>query len=126
MAVRSRFGAMTLRGLSAYRYAPLYFRSNDWNVSHGSGCKAANYLQEALARHRVFMLSEPMNSAHQKPQLDIRTATTTGGAPHPPPPPWTHSPQTKVTIVRKNGIYNRENLVQLFLVHNVLRPRPPV
>ena len=35
-----------------------------------------------------------------------------------PPPP----PQTKVTIVRKNEIYNRENL---FLVHKLLGPRPP-
>ena len=33
--------------------------------------------------------------------------------------------QTKVTIVGKNEIYNRENLVRPFLVHQVLGPKPP-
>ena len=46
-----------------------------------------------------------------------------GGDPSPktPSPP----PQTKVTIVGKNEIYNRENLVRPFLVHQVLGPKPP-
>ena len=46
-----------------------------------------------------------------------------GGNPSPktPSPP----PQTKVTIVGKNEIYNRENLVRPFLVHQVLGPKPP-
>ena len=34
--------------------------------------------------------------------------------------------QTKVTIVRKNGIYSRENLVGPFLVHKFLGPRSPL
>ena len=46
-----------------------------------------------------------------------------GGDPSPktPSPP----PQTKVTIVGKNEIYNRENLVRPFLVHQVLGSKPP-
>ena len=46
-----------------------------------------------------------------------------GGDPSPktPSPP----PQTKVTIVGKNEIYNRENLVRPFLVHQVLGDKPP-
>ena len=46
-----------------------------------------------------------------------------GGDPSPktPSPP----PQTKGTIVGKNEIYNRENLVRPFLVHQVLGPKPP-
>ena len=46
-----------------------------------------------------------------------------GGDPSPktPSPP----PQTNVTIVGKNEIYNRENLVRPFLVHQVLGPKPP-
>ena len=49
--------------------------------------------------------------------------TKGGGDPSPktPSPP----PQTKVTIVGKNEIYNRENLVRPFLVHQVLGPKPP-
>ena len=38
-----------------------------------------------------------------------------------PPPPA----RTKVTIVGKNEIYNRENLVGPFLVHKLLPPPPP-
>ena len=38
-----------------------------------------------------------------------------------PPAP----PETKVTIVGKDEIYQRENLVGPLLVHNVLVPRPP-
>ena len=41
--------------------------------------------------------------------------------PVPPPPP-----ETKVTIVGKNKIYNRENLVGPFLVHKILGPSPPL
>ena len=37
-----------------------------------------------------------------------------------PPPPSGETLQTKVTIVGKNEIYNRENLVGPFLVHNLL------
>ena len=44
-----------------------------------------------------------------------------GGVPLPGPPP----PQTKVTIVGKNEIYNWENLIGPFLVHKLLGPRPP-
>ena len=44
-----------------------------------------------------------------------------GGSPKTPSPP----PQTKVTIVGKNEIYKRENLVRPFLVHQVLGPKPP-
>ena len=46
-----------------------------------------------------------------------------GGDPSPktPSPP----PQTKVTIVGKNEIHNRENLVRSLLVHQVLGPKPP-
>ena len=43
-----------------------------------------------------------------------------GGAPLNPLPP-----QTKVTIVGKNEIYNWENLVGPFLVRKLLGPRPP-
>ena len=46
----------------------------------------------------------------------------------PPPPPQGGPPpplQTKVTIVGKNEIYNRENLVGPFLVHKRLGPRSP-
>ena len=42
-------------------------------------------------------------------------------SPKTPSPP----PQTKVTIVGKNEIYNRENLVRPFLVHQVLGPKSP-
>ena len=38
-----------------------------------------------------------------------------------PPPP----PKTKRTIVGKTEIYRRENLIQPFLVHKLLGPRPP-
>ena len=44
-----------------------------------------------------------------------------GASPKTPSPP----PQTKVTIVGKNEIYNRENVVRPFLVHQVLGPKPP-
>ena len=44
-----------------------------------------------------------------------------GASPKTPSPP----PQTKVTIAGKNEIYNRENLVRPFLVHQVLGPKPP-
>ena len=43
-----------------------------------------------------------------------------------PPPPRTPPPKTKVTIVGKNEICNRENLVGRFLVHKLLGPRPPL
>ena len=46
-----------------------------------------------------------------------------GGDPSPKTP--SPLPQTKVTIVGKNEIYNRENLVRPFLVHQVLGPKPP-
>ena len=42
-------------------------------------------------------------------------------SPKAPSPP----PQTKVTKVGKNEIYNRENLVRPFLVHQDLGPKPP-
>ena len=45
-----------------------------------------------------------------------RTATV-----HPKPPP----PPTKVTIVGKKELYNRENLIGPFWVHELLGPRPP-
>ena len=42
------------------------------------------------------------------------------------PPPWTPPPPpTKVTIVRKNKLYNRVNLIGISLVHTLLGPRPP-
>ena len=44
-----------------------------------------------------------------------------GASPKTPSPP----PQTKVTIVGKNEIYNSQNLVRPFLVHQVLGPKPP-
>ena len=40
----------------------------------------------------------------------------------PPGPPL---PQTKVTIVGRNEIYSWDNLIGSFLVHKLLRPRPP-
>ena len=40
----------------------------------------------------------------------------------PPPPP---QPQTKVTIVGKTEIYNRESLDGPFLIHKILGPGPP-
>ena len=40
--------------------------------------------------------------------------------------PLLHDLQTKVTIVGKNEIYNRENLVGPFLVHKLLGPRHPL
>ena len=49
---------------------------------------------------------------------------TKGGGRLPPKPP----PQTKVTIVGKNEIYNKENLVGPFLVHKIFgsqTPSPP-
>ena len=39
-------------------------------------------------------------------------------------PLWTPSPHTEVTIVGKNELYNRRNLVGPFVVHNIFRPRP--
>ena len=42
----------------------------------------------------------------------------TGGGGDPPPP-------TKVSVVGKNGIYHKENLIGPFLVHKILGPRPP-
>ena len=39
--------------------------------------------------------------------------------------PWTPPPQTKVAIVGKKEIFNRENLVGPLLVHKLLGPRPP-
>ena len=45
-----------------------------------------------------------------------------------PPPPGPLPPQTEVTIVGTNEIYNRQNLVGPFLVHKLLglspSPRP--
>ena len=46
--------------------------------------------------------------------------TPSFGSKTPSPPP-----QTKVTIAGKNEIYNWENLVRPFLVHQVLGPKPP-
>ena len=43
----------------------------------------------------------------------------------PPPPPFNPPPPTKVTIVGKNEIKNRANLVGPFLVHKLLGSRPP-
>ena len=48
-----------------------------------------------------------------------------GGDPSPQTPSPSPPPQTKVTIAGKNEIYNRENLVRPFLVHQVLGPKPP-
>ena len=45
----------------------------------------------------------------------LEQLTAVGGAP----------PQTNVTIVGNNEIYNRENLNGPFLVHKHVRPRPP-
>ena len=55
------------------------------------------------------------------PQGFFRIIKNQGGGTPPPSPP----PQTKVTIVGKNEIYNRENLVRPFLVHQVLGSKPP-
>ena len=67
----------------------------------------------------------------------LRSARATSGESRPPPPPsntrevleWPHTiggaPQTKVTTVGKNEIYNRENLVGPFLVHKIWVPDPP-
>ena len=57
----------------------------------------------------------------------IKTQGGGGGSPKTPCPP----PQTKGTIVGKNEIYTRENLVRPFLVHQVwiqnpLPPSPPL
>ena len=52
-------------------------------------------------------------------QANIRTADNHKRSPPPP------SPQTKVTIVGKNEIYNRENPIGPFLVHNVFRSQTP-
>ena len=58
-------------------------------------------------------------------QGEFRIIQTQGGGeplpPKPPPPP----PQTKGTIVGKNEIYRRENLIGPFLVHKHLGPKPP-
>ena len=45
----------------------------------------------------------------------------------PPPPPWTPSfpLQTKVTVVAKNQICNRDNLIGPVLVHKLLGPSSP-
>ena len=48
-----------------------------------------------------------------------------GGGWDPSPKSPSPPPQAKVTIVGKNEIYNRENLVRPFLVHQVLGPKPP-
>ena len=45
----------------------------------------------------------------------------TKGGETPPPTP----PQTKVTMVGKNEIYNRENLVGPFFIHKLWVPNPP-
>ena len=59
--------------------------------------------------------------AHARPQRFFRTIKTQEGGGPPPKPP----PQTKVTIAGKNEIYNWENQVRPFLVHQVLGPKPP-
>ena len=41
------------------------------------------------------------------------------------PPPWTPHPETKVTIVGKAEICNRENLIGPFLLLKFLGLRPP-
>ena len=41
------------------------------------------------------------------------------------PPSLDPPPPTKVTVVGKNEIYNRQNLVGPFLVHKFLGPDPP-
>ena len=53
-----------------------------------------------------------------QPPHDIRFLRET-------PQPWTPPPKTQVTIVGKNEIYHRENLVGSFLVHHFLGPRAP-
>ena len=51
------------------------------------------------------------------PGLTLERPTTVGA----PPPP----PKTEVTIVGKNEIYNRENLIGPFLVHKLSSPKNP-
>ena len=62
-------------------------------------------------------------NAPPPPQGFFRIIKTQGGgaSPKTPSPP----PQTKVTTVGKNEIYNKENMVRPFLVHQVLGPKTP-
>ena len=86
------------------------------------GCGAtAPLVLGGLPRHTTALLAQ---GYPPPPQGFFRTIKNQGGgdpSPKTPSPP----PQTKVTIVGKNEIYNRENLVRPFLVHQVLGPKPP-
>ena len=64
----------------------------------------------------AFVLSVALLRPHQRVFRRIQ---------HQNPKPPSPSAQTKVTIVGKNEIYKRENLVRLFLVHKLLGPKPP-
>ena len=70
--------------------------------------------------------NDPARLAHILPQGVFRMIKTQagggGGSPKTPSPP----PQTKVTIVGRNETYNWENLVEPFLVHKLLGPKPPL
>ena len=73
---------------------------------------------------RVFGPAEALGGDRAGGQGFFRIIKNQGGgdpSPKTPSPP----PQTKVTIVGKNEIYNRKNLVRPFLVHQVLGPKPP-
>ena len=64
--------------------------------------------------------SQKRNGSPQPwPGLYFTLVSRKEGQPH--TPPWTPPPQTKVTIVGKKEIYERENL----LVQALLGPRPP-
>ena len=81
------------------------------------------YVSGFLLRPQQVCLFAPRPLADGALQGFFRIIKNQGGGPSPktPSPP----PQTKVTIVGKNEIYNRENLVRPFLVHQVLGPKPP-
>ena len=58
-------------------------------------------------------------ASHEMGGEVVEWSHTAGEGATPPPP------QTKVTAFRENEIFNRENLIGLFLVHKLLSPRPP-
>ena len=67
----------------------------------------------------------PKSRVEDPPQGFFRIIKNQRGGGDPSPKTPSPPPQTKVTIVGKNEIYNRENLVRPFLVHQVLGPKPP-
>ena len=91
-------------------------RGNDTSKSTGRSGRQKVATRRNMRREERVTVQGPVKE--QQPDGMSHRGDPSPKTPSPPP-------QTKVTIVGKNEIYNRENLVRPFLVHQVLGPKAP-